>query len=281
MPKIKLTELFPNPDQPRKHFCRKSLEELSESIKKNGLLEPIVATRRNGRYMIVAGERRYRACKLAELKNTLVHVIEADDKKVAELALLENLQREDLNLIEEALGYKKLMDMGMNMEAVAGKMGMKHAWRIRERLNLLRLAPTFRQYLIDKFITPSQAFEISRLPHDKQFILYKYIRDGKADTYNKLRSLANALLLPAPTQAVFGGEITEKEISIGKKYDALVNQLLGFISKSFNKKDLKILPKVTQSAMAVNISKIDLIINELKKIQKAMIQAESAKEVLQ
>lgn len=280
MQTIPLKQIFPNPDQPRNHFCPKKLDELALSIRENGLLEPIVATRRNGKYMIIAGERRYRACKLAGLQKVPLRVLEADDKKVAELALLENLQREDLNLIEEAQGYQRLMDLGMSMEEVAQKMGFKQTWRIRERLELLRLHPTFQSRLVEKHLTPSQAYELSRLPQDKQYLLYEKISQGKADTYNKLRALASALLSPPPQQMVFGGELSIGELSIGKKYDALVDRVLGFISRSFDKDDLKVLAKVTQSTKAVNIQKIDLIIGELKKIQKAMIQAQAQKEAL-
>jgi len=110
---IALDRIFPNPDQPRKEFSQRRLEELAQSIKESGLMEPIVVTRRGARYMIIAGERRFRACKLAGLTEVPVREIEADDQKVAELALLENLQREDLNLIEEAQAYQDLLNRGL------------------------------------------------------------------------------------------------------------------------------------------------------------------------
>ena len=116
MKEISIDELFPNTDQPRKAFDEKALLELAQSIKECGLLEPIVAAPRKGGYMIIAGERRYRACKLVGIKKVPVRVIRANNRKVAELSLLENLQREDLNLIEEARAYQKLMDLGLTME---------------------------------------------------------------------------------------------------------------------------------------------------------------------
>ena len=116
--------------QPRKVFDEKALAELSQSIKECGLLEPIVATPRKGGYMIIAGERRYRACKRIGIKKVPVRVIRANSWKVAELSLLENLQRQDLNLIEEARAYQQLMDLGLSMEEVAKKMGMKQTWRL-------------------------------------------------------------------------------------------------------------------------------------------------------
>lgn len=275
-----LSQLFPNPDQPRKAFCPKRLGELARSIKENGLLEPIVVVRRKGKYMIVAGERRYKACKLAGLKKAPIRIIKANARKVAELALLENLQREDLNLIEEARAYQNLIDMDLNMEDIARKMGFKQIWRVRERMDLLRLHPIYQGYLVDRVITPSQAYELSRLPHDKQHILFGKIKEGRADSYNKLRSLANALLVPPAEQTDFFARPSGDEISIGKKYDAMIDRLVRFICRSFDKEDLSILQKVSRSTVSVNIDKIDMIINYLQKIKKAMIQAQSSLEVM-
>ena len=121
---------------------------------------------------------------------------------------------------------------------------------------------------------------MSRLSHDKQHQLYGFIRIGKADTYNKLRSLANALLVPAPEQTVFGGAISEDEKSIGKKYDEMVDRLLSFIRRSFDKEDLKVLQKVTRSNVSVNITKLYAIIRQLNEIKNAMTREESKREAL-
>jgi transcriptional regulator with XRE-family HTH domain len=224
-------------------------------------------------------DKRTEVVSNAGLDNPPVRVIEADDKTVAELSLLENLQREDLNPIEEAEAYQRLMDeFGLSMEELAQKMGMKQTWRIRERTDLLRLHTRYRKMLIDKYITPSQAFELSRLPHEKQHILYEKIREGRADTYNKLRALSNALLVPPPQQTVFGGNPSDEERQIGKKYDEMVDRLLSFIRRSFNAEDLKVLKRVVESDVSVNIQKLDLIIADLNRIKRAMIEAESRKE---
>jgi len=278
MPEIKLEKIFPNPDQPRKHFSEKALDELARSIKECGLLEPIVAVKRPAGFMIVAGERRWRACGRVGLKTAPVRIIEADNQKVAELALLENLQREDLNLIEEAQGYRRLMDLGLSMEQVAQKMGFNQPWRVRERLDLLRLDPIYQRFLIDRRITPSQAYEISRLPVPKQHTLYKLIEQGRAGTYNKLRSLANNLLVPPGQQTEIGGAISEEEMTVGKKYDRLLERLVNFVRGSFDSNDVKVLRKVTGSSVDVNINKLDLIMGELNKIKKALVEAQSKRE---
>ena len=116
----------------------------------------------------------------------------------------------------------------------------------------------YQSRLIEKVITPSQAYEMSRLPEEKQHILYDKIRNGQAGTYNKLRALANALLVPPPEQVEIGGRLSAKEIEVGTKYDRMVDRLLSFVRGSFNKDDLKVLKKVwkvllTSSGMPVPI----------------------------
>ena len=107
---LKITEVEPNRNQPRKHFDEEALEELADSIKKYGLIQPIVVTKKDGYYQIIAGERRWRASKKAGFTTIQAIVREDDDKKNKEIALIENIQREDLNVVEKAVGIKLLMD---------------------------------------------------------------------------------------------------------------------------------------------------------------------------
>jgi len=107
---LKITEVEPNRNQPRKQFDEEALEELSESIKKYGLIQPIIVTKKDGYYQIVAGERRWRASKKAGLTTISAIVREDDEKKNKEIALIENIQREDLNAVEKAMGIKLLME---------------------------------------------------------------------------------------------------------------------------------------------------------------------------
>ena len=277
---LAITLLYPNPDQPRKTFNRQRLESLADSIKQNGLLEPIVVVKRDIGYMIVCGERRWRACNMAGLTEAPVRVIAADSTQIATLALLENLQREDLNPIEEATAYAGLMDMGMSINAIAEKMGFKQAWRVRERMDLLRLRRDLQTALIDGRINNSQAFEMSRLNHDAQGILYDKIITGKADTYNKLRAIANHLLMTPPQQAdLFSIPPDPEANKVYDKYEQLLEKLCVFVKKSFSEKDMKVLPKVIKSDTYGNVKRLESVISDLLKIKKAMVQATAAFEV--
>ena len=122
---LKLSLVDPKSDQPRKYFDKEALEDLANSIVENGLLQPIVVREYgDGRYQIIAGERRFRACKLAGLSEIPAIVLDRSDKSVAELSLIENIQREDLNPIEEAMGYKTLAEQyGMTQEEISLSVG--------------------------------------------------------------------------------------------------------------------------------------------------------------
>ncbi len=138
---LPITKVEPRKEQPREYFDTAALEELSESIAQFGLIQPIVVRRLDtGYYQIIAGERRWRASRMAGLKEVPVRVIEADDRRTAELALVENLQREDLNPIEEAKGYKTLIEVyGLTQEEAAKSVGRSRP-AITNSMRLLSLS---------------------------------------------------------------------------------------------------------------------------------------------
>lgn len=139
--RIPLADIVPNPKQPRKHFDERALSELSASIKLHDVIQPITVSKSGNQYMLISGERRFRAAKLAGLKDIPAYIRQANDQQLLELALLENLQREDLNAIEVALSYKRMMDeLDHTQEQVAERMG-KDRTTVTNYLRLLRLPP--------------------------------------------------------------------------------------------------------------------------------------------
>ena len=155
---LRLSEIEPNREQPRKDFDPQALEELAASIREHGLLQPIlVRPLVGGRYQIVAGERRWRASRIAGLDSVPVVVREMDDNETMQIALIENLQREDLNPIEEAEGYRVLMErFGLTQEQVAQKVG-KSRPAVANALRLLGLNEREREYLARGRITQGHA----------------------------------------------------------------------------------------------------------------------------
>ncbi len=155
---LKISEIEPNREQPRKEFDEKALSELAESISKHGLLQPLLVRPLTlGGYQIVAGERRYRACRMAGLTEVPVIIRELGETETMELALIENLQREDLTPLEEALGYKVLMDEhGFSQEDVAQSVG-KSRPAVANALRLLKLPESITEYLKDGRISAGHA----------------------------------------------------------------------------------------------------------------------------
>ena len=155
---VKISLVEPNENQPRKNFDKEKLEALSQSLKENGMIQPIIVTKSaSGRYKIVAGERRWRAAKAAGFSEVPVIVKEYSDQTVTEVALVENLQREDLNPVEEALGYKNLCDLyGLTQEEVSQKVGKSRS-AVANSMRLLSLNKTIQKYLISGEISEGHA----------------------------------------------------------------------------------------------------------------------------
>ncbi len=155
---VKLIDIEPNKEQPRKNFDEKALQELAASISEHGLLQPIIVKPlTNGTYRIIAGERRWRASRMAGLESVPVIIKDFDDKEVMEVALIENLQREDLNPVEEALGYRSLMEtFGMTQDDVAKRVGKSRS-AVANALRLLNLKPAELEMLRNGTITAGHA----------------------------------------------------------------------------------------------------------------------------
>ena len=164
---IPVDKIIPNPYQPRKVFSMNALEELSKSIKEYGVLQPITVRDTENGYELVAGERRLRAAKLAELETIPVIINNMSDEHSAVLALLENLQREDLNFIEESLGYESLIKKhNFTQQQLAEKLG-KNQSTIANKLRILKLPDTVKEYLVENGLTERHARALLKLPNEE------------------------------------------------------------------------------------------------------------------
>lgn len=165
---LPLQRIEPNPNQPRKRFDEVELQALADSIAQHGLLQPLaVRDMGNGYYQIIAGERRWRACRLAGLSEVPVTVVEADDRTVMELALVENLQREDLNPMEEAEGYRVLLEeYGLTQEQAAQQVGKSRS-AVANALRLLTLSDEVRALVENGELTAGHARALLTLPNGR------------------------------------------------------------------------------------------------------------------
>lgn len=164
---IPIENIVPNPYQPRKVFSQSALEELSNSIKVYGILQPITVRVKNDKYELIAGERRLRAAKLANLETIPAIINNMSDESSAVLALLENLQREDLNFIEEAMGYENLIkEHSFTQQQLAEKLG-KNQSTIANKLRILRLPSEIKIKLVENSLTERHARALLKLPNEE------------------------------------------------------------------------------------------------------------------
>lgn len=166
---LPIYKVEPNPEQPRQDFDEEELQALADSIAVHGIIQPLtVREMPNGYYQIIAGERRWRAARMANLSDVPAVIIEADDKKAMELALIENLQRQDLNPLEEALGYQTLMnEYGLTQEEAAGRVG-KSRPAVANALRLLGLCPEVQERVRKGELSAGHARAILQLKFEKK-----------------------------------------------------------------------------------------------------------------
>lgn len=224
---LPISKVEPRIDQPREYFDQQALQELADSIAQYGLIQPITVRKlETGYYQIIAGERRWRASRLAGLKEVPVRVIEADDRRTAELALVENLQREDLNPIEEAKGYKTLIEeFGLTQEEAAKSVGRSRP-SITNALRLLSLSPKVLEMVEKNELSAGHARALISISDDKkQLDAAKEVRE-KGLSVRKTEQLAAKLAKePEPEK--------EEDKKISVDYAAEISDQL---SKSLGRK---------------------------------------------
>ena len=192
---LNVDDILPNRFQPRIKFDEKAILELAESIKKHGVIQPIIVRKIADKYEIIAGERRYKASIIAGRKTIPAIITDVDDKESAEVALTENVQRQDMTPIEEAISYKKILDMGyLNQSELATKLGKTQS-TIANKLRLLNLSDEVQEALLEEKISERHARSLLRLPNSQQpDILQKIINERL--TVRKTDQLINSILNP-------------------------------------------------------------------------------------
>lgn len=221
---IKVDNIFPNTYQPRKFFNEEALNELSQSIKEHGIIQPITVRKIGDKFELVAGERRWRAARMAQFDVVPCNVIEITDTESAEIALLENLQREDLNFMEEAEAYYNLInDHKFTQEELAQRMGKKQS-TIANKLRLLKLSENVRILCLENNLTERHARALLTLPNEELQI--KVVKKVIANSLNvkKTEELINTELLK-----LAGEQMKKKKgkgVLPGKLYVNTIKQVL-------------------------------------------------------
>ena len=193
---VKITKVEPNREQPRKNFDEDALQELADSIKQFGLLQPILVQDRGDYYEIIAGERRWRAAKLAGLKEVPVIIRNYSSQEIVEISLIENIQREDLNPIEEALAYKRLLEeFNLKQDEVAERVS-KSRTTVTNSMRLLKLCDGVQQMIIDDMLSTGHARALIPIEDtEQQLALAQRIFDEKLSV-REVEKLVKAILKP-------------------------------------------------------------------------------------
>ena len=193
---LKINEVEPNKDQPRKDFDEDALLELADSIKQFGILQPLLVQKKNGYYEIIAGERRWRAAKLAGVKEVPVVIKNYTDQEIVEISLIENIQRENLNPIEEAMAFKRLLEeFHLKQDEVAERVS-KSRTAVTNSMRLLKLSSRVQQMVIDDMITTGHARALLAIDdEEQQYIIASKIFDEKLSVRDT-EKLVKALKTP-------------------------------------------------------------------------------------
>lgn len=251
---LRLSQIEPNRDQPRKIFSEEALNELADSIREHGVLQPLlVRPLPGGSYQLVAGERRWRASRMAGLQEVPVVIREMDEEQAMEIALIENLQREDLNAIEEATGYKQLMERyGMTQEQVAKRVG-KSRPAIANALRLLNLPQKVMDMVGEGEVSPGHARALLAFDDQDRIVeIAQKVKTGKYSVRDIERMAKNQdekkeKAAKAPEEPAWGGKsafLTEMEIAMsmemGRKVRIIPNGEGGTLQIQFwDEEDLK------------------------------------------
>lgn len=212
--KIKIIDIEPNRDQPRKKFDEESLEELANSIKEYGVIQPIIVTKKEDYYQIVAGERRWRAAKKAGLTEMPCLIRTETEQTNREIALIENIQRKNLNPIEKAMGLRKLLDdYGLTQQALADKLGMSRS-ALTNTVRILNLDKRVIDLVIENNLTERQCRALLKIDDpDKQYKMALHIVETGDGSDDIERKIENAKQLP------------KRDVEKAKKYEAIYRDI--------------------------------------------------------
>jgi ParB family transcriptional regulator, chromosome partitioning protein len=274
MTEIPLSLIDPDPEQPRKRFDPQALEELAASIRENGCLQPICLRVVGERYQIVAGERRWRAHVLAKLPTIPAVIIYASAEQARIASIVENLQRVDITPLEEAHAYQQMLDAGLTVCELAKRLGLKQPWRITERISLLKLDCVYRDLFAQGHLSPSQAYELSRLGRDSQRRLFELIKTGRCETNGKLRAAADGLLALEKQDALFVLPApTPEEQAKLTALEAKIERVCEILAAGFKDNEVVLLKKINPHRAAILAEELALIQRSLALLEKSLAQA--------
>ena len=254
---LNMNDILPNRFQPRIRFDEEKLEELAESIGKYGVIQPIVVRPIGNKFEIIAGERRYKASMLANRSTIPAIVVNLSDKDSEEIALLENVQRQELSPIEEAVSYKRILDMGyITQEGLAKKLGKSQS-TIANKIRLLNLDDEVQSYLLNNRISERHARSLLRIPNkDKQVeMLHRIVEERLTvkQTDREIEKLKENMNIENIVQKPVDIDIPKKEDSISSEIESLFDETDNIVSKENEGGNKMNIDKIMREAKDINV----------------------------
>ena len=268
---ISLKHIERNPNQPRENFPDEHIARLAESIKKRGLIQPICVRPIKGRvgYMIVAGECRFRAHQLLGAKTIKAIVESMDDQEMQLRAIVENLQRKDMNPLEEAKVFKTLTDSGFAVQKIVDELGLRSTSIVVQRLKLLELTPEIQKLVATGQLSTIMAWGIAQAPAEYQSRIMREISNGKLRTAEQVKQAGWALRDAVAQQDAFGDapRSSQKDIAATSRLEHKIEQIVVMLNSGF--KDGECI-----AAQRVSPDRVKTMADKLSLIRKHVIQME-------
>ncbi|XWN29728.1 MAG: ParB/RepB/Spo0J family partition protein [Devosia sp.] len=283
--RIPLSQVKPNPDQPRKTFDPQAIEELAASIEAMGLMQPITVRPMDGAYMIVAGERRWRAhCHLAETGRLpegtiLAQVRRMDDETMAVNAILENLQRVDISPMEEAQAFDRVLQTGVAIEDLAKRLG-RPVFRLQERLQLLRLSPEVQILVKGGHLPPLMAWHISFLEREAdQAAIVRMISSGQLKSADAVKAAVDRLANTPGQWVDTAKPASKKDLAVVSAMERRVSQLSSLVAAGWTDGECTIASQVNPDKAGKMADELALIRRHILHMEKSLQRAHGARQV--
>jgi ParB family chromosome partitioning protein len=267
---LPMDQVGPDPEQPRKEFDEEGIADLARSIQEHGLIQPITVRHDpNGGFLIVAGERRWRAHLMLRAITIAARVVEMSGTDLRLAQIVENLQRADLTAIEEGRAYKAIIDeTGWTVAELARRLGFKFPIKVSERISLLNLRSEYLSMVERGTLTQTQGFELSRLPPEGQDKLFRALRTGKAHTQSEMRQFAASYLeAERQPEMIEAPKPAPEDIAAVSRLEKKIDAALSILAEGFSENELV-------AARKVDPSKADQYAEKLKLAQTYLAQME-------
>lgn len=281
---ISLDQIERNPNQPRETFAEEHIARLAESIKKRGLIQPICVRPIAGRtgYMIVAGECRFRAHQLLGVKTIKAIVESMDDQEMQLRAIVENLQRKDMNPIEEARAFQSLVDAGYSVQKIVDELGLRSPAIVRQRLDLLALIPEIAKLVSSGQLNVAMAWGVAQVSPERQIKMVQAITSGRLKTAEQVRHAGIAMREAEKQEDAFADapRASAKEIAAITRLEDKIETIISMVQLGFKDGECVAAQRVSPDRVKTMAEKLRLIRSHIQQMEHDLRRVAAQTEIM-